>query len=416
MLFRSGALGTIKTEIPICIKEFYFKDYCYRDDHDPVVKVHSESGRILFNKFREKLIKEAKILSDVHHPHIVNVLEVFEENGTAYIIMEYIDGYSLKHRLDTSGPLSEATALKYIRQIGEALIFVHQKNILHLDMKPSNILIDDKDNARLIDFGVSRRYDSIEQETSTVLLTLSKGFASIEQYDTEQIQNFSPCPDVYALGATLYNLLTNHVPTESILRAARPLMPPSEWNKSISPAVEAVILKAMEVLPEARYQSVSEMMEALPQPAADNGADVTAGASKSVQQTDVTGEKAAAVQKAAKGKTKSARQAATAGQSVTAQSAASGNDETILLTDTATPAANPHDADDDQTILAMPEPVKPLPADVKKHNRRPVAFILIILTGCIAAMLIYYFRQWEEVEELMPIALHESDKIGRAHV
>ena len=91
-----GALGTIHTEVPVCIKEFFFKDYCDRDPETQAVSVHSETGKQLFGKFREKLIKEAKILSDVHHPYIVNVLEVFEENNTAYIVMEYIAGQSLK--------------------------------------------------------------------------------------------------------------------------------------------------------------------------------------------------------------------------------------------------------------------------------------------------------------------------------
>ena len=81
-----GSLGTIRTEVPICIKEYFFKDYCYREEGTWAVKVHSETGRMLFDKFKEKLIKEAKILSEVHHPHIVNVLEVFEENHTAYAV------------------------------------------------------------------------------------------------------------------------------------------------------------------------------------------------------------------------------------------------------------------------------------------------------------------------------------------
>lgn len=104
--------------------------------------------------------------------------------------------------------MPEARVLRYMRQIGEALQFVHEKNILHLDIKPSNILIDQAGKARLIDFGVSKRYDIEQQETSTTMLTLSKGFASIEQYDNEGTQSFSPCPDIYSLGATMYNLLT----------------------------------------------------------------------------------------------------------------------------------------------------------------------------------------------------------------
>lgn len=258
-----GSLGAMRTEVPVCIKEYFFKDYCVRDAYSFRVKVHSDTGKLLFDKFKEKLIKEAKILSEVHHPYIVNVLEVFEENNTAYIAMEYIAGNSLKDKLAKEGMLPEAEVLRYIHQIGEALQFVHQKNILHLDIKPSNILIDKDNNARLIDFGVSKRYDVGEQETSTTMLTLSKGFASIEQYDNEGIQSFSPCPDIYSLGATMYNLLTGKIPTESILRATCPLAKPRELNPAISEKTEQVILKAMEIIPANRYQSVEEMMNAL---------------------------------------------------------------------------------------------------------------------------------------------------------
>lgn len=261
-----GSLGTVKTEVPICVKEYFFKDYCYRDTDSYAVKVHSETGKTLFDKFKEKLIKEAKILSDVHHPYIVNVLEVFEENGTAYIAMEYISGFSLKYMMEKEGLLPEKKVLKYVYQIGQALQFVHEKNILHLDIKPSNILIDKNDNARLIDFGVSKRYDIEQQETSTTMLTLSKGFASIEQYDNEGTQTFSPCPDIYSLGATMYNLLTGKTPTESILRAARPLLKPTDLNPDIAPEIEVVITKAMEIIPTERYQTVEEMLELLDVP------------------------------------------------------------------------------------------------------------------------------------------------------
>lgn len=258
-----GSLGTVKTEVPIAIKEYFFKDYCYREEDSWAVKVHSETGKNIFDKFKEKLIHEARILSDVHHPNIVNVLEVFEENNTAYIAMEYISGLSLKEMMEREGILAEPKVLKYVHQIGEALQFVHDNNILHLDIKPSNILIDRRDNARLIDFGVSKRYDTPHQETSTTMLTLSKGFASIEQYDNEGTQSFSPYPDVYSLGATMYNLLTGKIPTESILRATRPLALPTELNPEISKKSENVIIKAMEVVPGERYPTVKEMMDAL---------------------------------------------------------------------------------------------------------------------------------------------------------
>ena len=294
-----GSLGTVKTEVPICVKEYFFKDYCYREPGSQAVKVHSETGKALFDKFKEKLIKEAKILSEVHHPHIVNVLEVFEENNTAYIAMEYIAGSSLKAILERNGILPEARVLKYVRQIGEALCFVHEKSILHLDIKPSNILIDQKGNAYLIDFGVSKRYDIGEEETSTTMLTLSKGFAAIEQYDSEGISVFSPHPDVYSLGATMYNLLTGTIPTESILRATRPLKKPTDINPAISATTEAVILRAMQVVPEDRFATVAEMLAALdfsgaePETAPEVSAPSSADASESEEETTlITSQKA----------------------------------------------------------------------------------------------------------------------------
>jgi serine/threonine-protein kinase len=261
-----GELGKMKTTVPVCVKEYFFKDYCYREKDSYAVKVHSVTGEKLFGRFKEKLIKEANILSAVHHPNIVNVLEVFEENNTAYIIMEYIKGCSLKYMLEKEGVLPENKVLKYTHQVGNALAFVHEKNIVHLDIKPGNILIDQNDNARLIDFGVSKRYDIEEQETSTTTLTLSKGFASIEQYDDEGTQTFSPCPDVYSLGATMYNLLTGVVPIESILRATKQLLPLSDYNSNVTPKTEKAILKAMEIKPEDRFRSVKEMLAAIDVP------------------------------------------------------------------------------------------------------------------------------------------------------
>ena len=258
-----GELGAVKTAVPICIKEYFFKDYCFRDPATMQVRVHSETGRRLFDKFRERQIQEARILSEVHHPYIVNVLEVFEENNTAYIAMERITGRSLKSLLEDEGQLMEPCALKYIDQIGRALEFVHAKNILHLDIKPGNILIDEHDDARLIDFGVSKRYDIDNQETSTTTLTLSKGFAAIEQYDSDGLTGFSPRPDIYSLGATLYNLLTGCVPPESILRVTKPLTEPSRLNANITPRTEHAILRAMQVNPADRYASVREMLDDL---------------------------------------------------------------------------------------------------------------------------------------------------------
>ena len=359
-----GPLGTVQTEVPVCIKEYFFKDYCYRDADSLAVCVHSATGKQLFDKFKEKLIKEARILSEVHHPYIVNVLEVFEEHNTAYIAMEYIDGYSLKSLLGKEGMLPEQQAIRYIRQIGEALQFVHEKSILHLDVKPSNILIDKQGNARLIDFGVSKRYDIEQEETSTTLLTLSKGFAAIEQYDNEGIQQFSPCPDIYSLGATLYNLLTGKIPTESILRATRPLKRPRELNPAISEQTEAVILRAMQIIPADRYASIAELLAQLPQ--STFAPTSQAGASAPAPSTE--------------------------------------EEETLLVSSGGHPSAPP--TDEDETIVNTPSsPLTQKPEQVSVQPAKPARFkrVAVLLIGFVALVSAAFAIFWQrEAVEIHP--------------
>ena len=359
-----GPLGTVQTEVPVCIKEYFFKDYCYRDADSLAVCVHSATGKQLFDKFKEKLIKEARILSEVHHPYIVNVLEVFEEHNTAYIAMEYIDGYSLKSLLGKEGMLPEQQAIHYIRQIGEALQFVHEKSILHLDVKPSNILIDKQGNARLIDFGVSKRYDIEQEETSTTLLTLSKGFAAIEQYDNEGIQQFSPCPDIYSLGATLYNLLTGKIPTESILRATRPLKRPRELNPAISEQTEAVILRAMQIIPADRYASIKELLAQLPQ--STFAPTSQAGASAPAPSTE--------------------------------------EEETLLVSSGGHPSASP--TDEDETIVNTPSsPLTQKPEQVSVQPAKPARFkrVAVLLIGFVALVSAAFAIFWQrEAVEIHP--------------
>ena len=256
-----GNLGKVPTFIPVCIKEYFFKDHCFRNTLTGFVETNSETGKEIFYKNKEKIIKEARILAEVHHPNVVNVLEVFKQNNTVYIVMEFISGRSLKHEVEQYGVFDEEKLKKNICVVGRALNYVHEKNILHLDIKPSNILLDNNNNPKLIDFGISKKYDlSNDQETSTTLLAASKGFASIEQYDSEGIQSFSPCPDIYSLGATMYYLVTGHVPTESILRSTKGLQNPREINPNISEKTENVILKAMALNASERYQTVMELL------------------------------------------------------------------------------------------------------------------------------------------------------------
>jgi serine/threonine-protein kinase len=256
-----GALGKLPTDAPVCIKEFFFKDYCRRNPQTAFIETNNETAREIFEKNKEKVIREARILSEIHHPNVVNVLEVFKQNNTVYIVMEFIAGHSLKQEIEQNGVFTENKLRPVIYKIGQALEYIHGKNILHLDIKPSNILITKNNNPKLIDFGISKRYDlTSDQETSTTLQAASKGYASIEQYDSEAMQVFSPRPDIYSLGATMYFLLTGQTPTESILRASKGLLRPKELNPAISENTEKVILKAMEPNASDRYESVMEML------------------------------------------------------------------------------------------------------------------------------------------------------------
>jgi len=256
-----GNLGKVPAFVPVCIKEYFFKDYCLRNPNTGFVETNSETGKEIFDKNKEKIIKEARILAEINHPNVVNVLEVFKQNNTVYIVMEFISGHSLKQEVEQHGVMTEEKLKKITYSIGQAMDYIHEKNILHLDIKPSNILMDKNDNPKLIDFGISKKYDLLNaQETSTTLLAASKGYASIEQYDSEGIQVFSPCPDIYSLGATMYFLITGQVPTESIFRSTKGLQNPRDLNPAISEKMERVILKAMALNASDRYQTVMELL------------------------------------------------------------------------------------------------------------------------------------------------------------
>lgn len=256
-----GNLGKMPTFVPVCIKEYFFKDFCLRNPYTHYVETNSETGKEIFDKNKEKIIREARILSEINHPNVVNVLEVFKQNNTVYIVMEFISGHSIKQEVEQNGVFAEEKLIKIIYKIGQALDYIHGKNILHLDIKPSNILIDKNNNPKLIDFGISKKYDlSNDKETCTMLLAASKGYASIEQYDSEGMPLFSPRPDIYSLGATMYYMLTGQVPTESILRSTKGLQNPRELNPNLSENVEKVILKAMALNASDRYGSVMDLL------------------------------------------------------------------------------------------------------------------------------------------------------------
>ena len=197
----------------VCIKEFFPKDYYKRDGDTGALTLSSDGFAESMNKFKAKFVKEAQTIAALDHHNIIPIYDVFEENNTAYYVMEYIDGVSLSRIVKESGALSEDVAVGYIKQIASALAHIHERKINHLDVKPGNIMVRrDDDRAILIDFGLSKHYDNAGEQTSSTPVGISHGFAPIEQYKQGGVSSFSPTTDIYALGATLYYLVTGSVP------------------------------------------------------------------------------------------------------------------------------------------------------------------------------------------------------------
>ena len=164
----------------VAVKEFFVKDFCNRDAGSNRVVVATQSKVELVNKLRDKFLEEADALFELEHPNIVRVTDTFKENGTAYYVMEYIRGTSLAAVIEKEGALSEEKAFGYIRQIADALEYVHSLNRLHLDVKPQNIMIDNSGKAVLIDFGVSKQYDEANGENTSTLIGSTPVFFSAD--------------------------------------------------------------------------------------------------------------------------------------------------------------------------------------------------------------------------------------------
>lgn len=244
----------------VAVKEFFMKEFCERNIDTSRVTLGTESSRETVTRFREKFIKEAKNIAKLDHPNIVRILDIFEENGTAYYVMEYIEGESLSEMVKRCGAIAEATATRYILKAAEALEYIHKQNMNHLNIKPANIMINGKDESVLIDFGLSKQYDAGGQQTSTMLLDISEGYAPMEQYKKGGVGEFSPQTDIYALGATFFKLLTGETPPSAsdVLNDGLPPKP-----ATVSAKVWEAIEFAMQPIKKNRPQNVSEFIASI---------------------------------------------------------------------------------------------------------------------------------------------------------
>ena len=220
-----------------------------------------------FSTYRDKFRDEALLLAVCTHHNIVKIDTYFTHDDFPCIAMEYVAGEDLWKWVERRGILSETEALNYIRQVGEAVTLVHEKGLLHRDIKPQNIMVRDNQDAVLIDFGLARGF--IPNRTQQITVELTQGFAPPEQYG--RFGNFAQYTDVYALAATLYYLLTKTSPTGADLRGLKhPLKSPLQINSCISDEVNEAILQGMEMDAIKRPQSVQEWLAMLPQPPIGN--------------------------------------------------------------------------------------------------------------------------------------------------
>ena len=197
----------------VAIKEFFMQGLNDRDIESGAVSVSIERNKEQFLEQREKFKKEAQRIRKLGNPHIIKVHDLFEENGTTYYVMDFIDGESLAERLNRTGvPLSEEEVTNILPQLLDALKTVHDAGIWHLDLKPANIMIDKAGIVKLIDFGASKQLNAQKGgATTSTAISYTNGYAPREQME-QNYDKFGPWTDLYALGATLYTLLTKKRP------------------------------------------------------------------------------------------------------------------------------------------------------------------------------------------------------------
>lgn len=240
------------------LKEFFISGKCARNTQH--FTIYIEDGQEAeFEKYRKKFVAEAQTLIGLDHPGIVKVIDIFEENNTSYIVMNYVPGVTLQHIVQQNGKLPYEVAVNYIAQLCEAVGYIHERHILHRDIKPDNVMVTPQNRVVLLDFGSAREFVNDEVQNQTAILT--RGYAPPEQYSfSSRKGNYT---DIYALGALFYYCVTGVKPVDAASRSIEVLPEPIELNNALPQAANRTIMKAMQLKPENRHQTVAEFMEDL---------------------------------------------------------------------------------------------------------------------------------------------------------
>ena len=242
----------------VAVKEF-FPEGCWRSGSTVVTA--GKWNRDTYSNAKQKFLLEGRTLGQFNHTGIVRVFYYFEENNTAYMVMEYLQGETLAELLQRrGGKLSQTNALAYIAKVGQSLEILHQAKFLHRDIKPENIMLTNDGRIVLIDFGAARDFATGSTDRYTTMLT--PGYAPLEQYG--RALKYGAFTDIYALGSTLYHLLTGEIPVSSIERAAGVELPTvKEVTPDVSFQVSNAIASAMIMNVDERLQSIGEFLALL---------------------------------------------------------------------------------------------------------------------------------------------------------
>lgn len=250
LLGKPGSFGItylgwdLLLERKVAIKEYLPRDLAGRDAGDLKVSSHSVEEERAFLYGREKFVEEARILARLDHPNIVRVQRFFEENGTAYLVMDYHDGTSLDQRLEGGKRLPEAEAVALLLPILEALSHIHAQKLVHRDVKPSNVYLKGGRTPILLDFGAART--ALGERTRNLSVLLTPGYAPIEQYNPHG--QLGPWTDVYAAAATLYRMLTGKAPLDANSRFEEDkLERPDQLVPGLSPRLSRAVLEGLAV-------------------------------------------------------------------------------------------------------------------------------------------------------------------------
>ena len=246
--------------VKVTVKEFFLKGMCGRDGS--AVTYGSRTG--IYFEYKNKFIREAHNLAKIHNSHIVQVLEGFKANDTAYYSMQYISGGSLDELIADKGGLSQKNTVSVAIQVADALEYMHTNKMVHLDLKPSNIMLNARGDAVLIDFGLSKQYDEEgDPETSTTVGRGTQGYAPLEQESYREGKSFPVTMDIYALGGTMFKMLTGRRPDNASVILNDGFPREELLCMGIDQCLVNLIEKMMAPLKKDRPQSISKVKELL---------------------------------------------------------------------------------------------------------------------------------------------------------